>query len=220
MNPNCVEKTAELPMKDNNHLVVPIPGLHILPGITVSFHARNSEQANVFRAAWKGNRKFVLASDLDHGPGIGCLIEIIAFNQSPGLPPTVLLRGNHRVQMRHAEPFANGLQVVETANVRDYYPHEVQESRIARRQALVEAFFQQRPYGSERMLFTTLLERELPFGGLCDLIAYSCNLSTQEYTAIISQQNVDRRYEEVLRLLKRPQQQVTANSYRPPFSQN
>lgn len=191
----------------------------LLPGITTPIQTMNRQTRSVFRRAHRERKEVVIAPRNSAGwfSDIGCLSQMTSWSGANAQDPMIILRGLKRVrisEIKETDATAN----IET--VADDYPTKTQNDRSERRAGLLNAFFSRFPEQMGNQTVRPLLERDLSFGTLCDLLSFSCQLTADEYIAILGELNVDQRCDIVLEMLMDSNRNLGEIEFPPAFSWN
>lgn len=191
----------------------------LLPGITTPIHTMDRKTRTVFRKAHRERKEIVIAPQNSAGwfSDIGCLSQMTSWSGASPQNPIVILRGLKRVRIaaiNETEATAN----IKTAT--DDYPAKTQNDRAVRRAELLNAFFSRFPEQVGNQIVRPLLERDLPFGTLCDLLSFSCQLNADEYISILGELDVDQRCVLVMEMLMDSNRNLGEIEFPPAFSWN
>ncbi|WP_417848235.1 LON peptidase substrate-binding domain-containing protein [Thalassoglobus sp.] len=183
----------------------------ILPGLALPLTVVSRQLKDTLRKLWTSTRQVILVPTATSK--IGCLATLIAFDESSG---QAQFRGIRRIHLKTAcsTTSMNSLPEQRNENGSSY------QNRADQRELLIDAFLNRFPEHSRNPFVTPLWERELSFGALCDLFAFSCQLNHVEHETILNELDEDRRCELVLNMLKSERPAFLSSEFPPPFSLN
>ncbi|QDT31043.1 LON peptidase substrate-binding domain-containing protein [Thalassoglobus polymorphus] len=183
----------------------------ILPGLALPLTVDSRQLNDTLHNLWTSTRQVILVPTATSN--VGCLTTLIAFDGNSG---QAHFRGIRRIHLETSCSKASMNDLVEQRN-ENSSPHR---NRANQRELLIEAFLNRFPEHSRNPLVTPLWERELSFGALCDLFAFSCQLNHNEHETILNELDEDRRCELVLNMLKSERPAFQSAEFPPPFSLN
>ncbi len=198
---------------------VTLAEIALLPGITTPIQTKDRQTRTVFRKVYRERKEIVIAPQNSAGmfSDIGCLCQMTSWSGANAQDPIVILRGLKRVRISAINE-TEATAKIETAS--DDYPANTQNDRQDRRAELLDAFFLRFPEQVGNQTVRPLLERDLPFGTLCDLLSFSCQLNADEYISILGELDVDQRCDIVLEMLMDSNRNFGEIEFPPAFSWN
>ena len=199
--------------------VVSLEETILLPGLTVPIHELSRKTRSLFRKASRQRKEVVIAPQNSAGcfSDIGCRCQMTGWSGANTQNPLIIVRGLKRVRI---ETINQESQTAHIENVLDHYPEKSGFDREERRSELLQVFLSRFPKQTTNQFTQPLLERDLPFGTLCDVLAFSCKLSTVEYIVLLSELDVDQRCDFVLEMLLDANRNLSEIEFPPPFSWN
>lgn len=136
----------------------------------------------------------------------------------------LLVRGIARARVMSEDVTSRPYRVGTLELLEDRYPQQPVIDRRARRDELLELFYQLYPGDASHQTMQPFLERELGLGALCDLLAYVSHLSPERAVSVLSELNVDARSDIVLNemrsRLRSQQSRERGETFPPDFSIN
>jgi len=219
MNPLSTKSANDLNSIRTDLPMITLADQAVLPGITVPIHTMDRKTRTILQKAYQDQQKVVVIAKNSAGwfSEIGCLCEVTASAEAETHGPLVILKGLKRVRIAAIDETT---ETVTVETVSDHYPAKSQNDRKKLREELMRAFFSQFPEQARNQIVKPMLECDLPFGSLCDLLSFNCKLNPTEYVAILGELDVDQRCDFVLELLMDVQRNPGKAEFPPPFSSN
>lgn len=131
-----------------------------------------------------------------------CLGRVTADERLPDGRYLLMLRGVCRAEIVDELETDNPFRTARLKVLDDLMLAKPKFDREVRRQELIEQFQQLFPAMAGKPALFPLLQEEVPFGLVCDLIAFSMHLAPAESYAVLAEPNVDVRSDLVLRHLE------------------
>ena len=222
------DSVLESPPQSGRLPVVTVQRAMLFPQLVQTLQVRDPQRRELLHKIADANAHVIVVPEMTREcpaskPLIGCLGRIAIHQSFADGRSMFVLRGVCRVVICETDPpEEQGATLSSYEVVPDQYPDTPAIDRSHRRQELLELFFRRYPRVAENPLVSSLLEEEMPFGALCDLLALSIRLRPNESQRILSATNVDERSDFVLEQLKATARLVADGAFEfpPAFSWN
>ncbi|MFG0335829.1 MAG: LON peptidase substrate-binding domain-containing protein [Maioricimonas sp. JB049] len=206
----------------------PLPNAVLFPQIVQPLHIFEDRYRAMIADALEGERMLAMAllqsgweaagEQLDSPiHSVVCLGRITLEQKLEDGRYMLLVRGISRARVVAEETANRPYRVGQLELLADRYPQEPVIDRKARRNELLDLFYELYPGEASHQAVQPFLERELGLGALCDLLAYVSHLPVERAAAVLAEINVDARSDLVLDEMRLRLRSQTAVEHSEPF---
>lgn len=226
--------TGELARFSGVAPLFPLPDFVMFPQVTQPLHIFESRYREMVADVLRGDRLIALGTlkpgweslyETKSAPVWTdiCLGRVMVDKQQEDGRYLILLRGLCRARIKAERLTQTSYRQVELQLRYDHYPVEAAILRDRRRLELLENLVSTTPGFDANREATDSAIRDLPLGVLCDLIASTVKLSSEQSMSLLRESNVDLRTDlllEILRARQRDERELPPRKYPPEFSEN
>ncbi|QDU39271.1 Lon protease 2 [Maioricimonas rarisocia] len=206
----------------------PLPNAVLFPQIVQPLHIFEDRYRAMTADALNGERVLAMAllqsgweasaeqNDIPIHPVV-CLGRITLDQQLEDGRYMLLVRGISRARVVSEDTTSRPYRIGQLELLEDRYPQDPMIDRKARRDELLDLFYELYPGDASHQTVQPFLERELGLGALCDLLAYVSHLPAERAAAVLAELNVDARSDLVLDEMRTRLRSQTARERSEPF---
>jgi Lon protease-like protein len=214
----------------------PLPNLALFPHVMQPLHVFEPRYRELLEEALVGDKLIAMAllspgweSNYEGRPPVypmACLGRIAAHHRLPGGAYNVLLVGLRRIRLLRELPATRSFREAEVLVFEDRYPQGTKGTTAALHRQLRDAFLAALPELPQvHDQLEQLLSGDASLGTLTDVIGYMLDLDLRQKQALLSEVNVHRRAEQLLKFLRTDWAEVAADAcqcagFPPDFSVN
>lgn len=208
--------------------VLPLPSAVLFPHLSIPLQVYEEPFQQLISDVLRGDRLLAIALlkenwDVPGGSSLEihemvCLARIVAEERLPSGRFNLVVHGIYRAAIVEELTSQRPYRLIQVELYRDFYPLEPACGRKIRQRELLNCARRLSPHSAIDPLFAQLLETDMPFGALCDLLANVLPLNPVHKQEVLDELDVDVRSEILLGHLQELFTEQCLEAPRSPFS--